>query len=79
MKVKVEMERFTTGGLQVLLHNAAGVYLYTARVVNVVGTRVLLNRFSETEVCCHGRRKRYREVVELEHITKVDGNKVYIK
>lgn len=76
---KEEIQQFKLKSLKVLLHDSAGIYLYTARIVDIVGTRMLINRFSDTEVCCGGRRKRYREVVELDSIVKIEGNKIYIK
>ena len=79
MSIKQQVLQFTTGGVSVLLYDNSNVYLYTARIVGVAGTRVLVNRFSETEVCCHNRRKKYREVIELDNITKIEGNKVYLK
>jgi len=73
-----KLKNFKNKGIQISVFQQNGSLAFEARVVDVVGERVLLNRLSATKVCCGGRRKKYREVVQINQIKKIESNNVFL-
>mgnify|MGYP001603937651 CR=1 FL=1 len=63
---------------EVVVESSGPVGAYTGRLIDVVGVKVLINR-ELMEIGCCGRRKKVREVLNLDAIDRIDGNKIILK